>query len=220
MAPFQTIHNKLSDENVVTEIAKYGGFNCDHDFIGIESLSASDRIYLEVYNKISISKKPVIICDESIKIKNTTAIRTQRIIELGKFSEYKIILNGTPITRNILDLYSQMYFLSPLILNMSQSEFKNTFCEWTKITSIVGRKRHEREYINKYHNLDYLYSLIKPYVFDAVYEIGVKLQFVDVSYFIDDDTMDQYTEIKEKYLDNEKLMAMNNNSSNSLKKVF
>src|SRR5690554_5047879 len=53
LAPYQTIHNSLSDENVVREINKYGGFSMPHDFVGIESLSSSTRIYLDVYSKLN-----------------------------------------------------------------------------------------------------------------------------------------------------------------------
>ena len=113
LAPYQTIHNELSDENVLKEIDKYGGFSMPHDFVGIESLSSSTRIYLELHEKLQNAERPAIICDESLKIKNSEAIRTKRILRLGQMAEFKLILNGTPLSRNLLDLWTQMDFLSP-----------------------------------------------------------------------------------------------------------
>jgi len=127
--PFQNKTNL--DEELQQWITQ---FNVPIDIVGTESISASDRIYLEIYEKLQNKQCPVIIVDESLKIKNWDAKRTKRMIELGKLCEYRLILNGTPISRNLLDLWPQMEFLSPKILNMGMAEFKNTFCEYTKIT--------------------------------------------------------------------------------------
>lgn len=93
----------------------------------------SDRVYLEL-NDILEKNNCFLLIDESIKIKNFDAKRTKRLLELSKKAEYKLILNGTPITRNLLDLWSQFEFLSPKILNLSYTQFRDTFCEWEKIT--------------------------------------------------------------------------------------
>src|SRR5690554_1835282 len=75
LAPYRTIHSDVSTDNVRTRIEKYGGFSMPHDFVGIESLSNSDRIYLEIHSRLKSAKRPVIICDESLKIKNSDAKR-------------------------------------------------------------------------------------------------------------------------------------------------
>ena len=131
---------------------------------------------------------------------------------LGEMVENKLILNGTPITRNLLDLWSQMEFLSPKILNMPLSEFKNTFCEYTRITkSFGGHKQYTREFITGYENIDYLYSLIRHYVYECDLKLEVKQFWNDIQYTIDDEAKREYYFLKEKYLDNEKLLYMNNN---------
>ena len=111
LAPYQAINTANYAESVPAEVERCGGFSMAHDFIGFESLSSSDRIYLELDRKIGRAKRPFIIADESLKIKNIDAKRTERIIELGKDVEYKLILNGTPVSRNLLDLWPQMHFL-------------------------------------------------------------------------------------------------------------
>lgn len=212
LAPYQCINTENEQESTLHEINKWGGFNCDFDLIGIESVQNSDRIYIELYNKLSKAKKGVVVVDESLKIKNSDAKRTKRIITLGNMVEYKYILNGTPLSRNLLDLYSQMYFLSPTILNMSMTEFKNSFCEYKKFTiHKPGTYRsRSREWIVKYHNLDYLYKLIEPYVFRSDLQIDVNLQEIQINFELSNEEMTEHRRIIDEILSDEWLMAKPN----------
>ena len=205
LTPFQT------KDNLRKEIDKHGGLDCH--IVGIETLSSSDATYLQLIHNLSgpWTKCPFIVVDESLKIKNWEAKRTKRIVELGRRAEYKLVLNGTPLSKNLLDIWAQMEFLSPKILKMQLSEFKNTFCEWTKITKRIGHTRFTKEFITGYHNVDHLYSLIGHYVYECDLELEIGKQYHDVSYVIDDEIKDQYYLLKTKYLDDEKLQAMNNN---------
>jgi len=211
-APYRAINAQNEKESTIYQVNKWGGFSCTHDFVGIESISNSDRIYLELRTKLEKAHNPFIVVDESLKIKNAHAKRTQRIIELSKMAQYKLILNGTPLSRNLLDIWSQMYFLSPTILNMDQAEFKNTFCEYKKITMHKpGTYRtRSKEWIVKYHNLDYLYSLIEPYVFFSDLSLDVNLQFINISYSLSDEEKKEHERIKETILENEWLMMKPN----------
>ena len=198
-------------ENLQAEINKWGGLDCD--IVGIESIQNSDRIYLENYRKVEKAKNAFIVCDESLKIKNADANRTQRLIELSKISEYRLILNGTPLSRNLLDLWSQMQFLSPKIMNMDIAEFKNTFCEYIKITyhSTGYGRSYSKEFIKKYHNIDYLYSMIEPFIFESKLSLSIGQQNIDLNYSLTEDEIQQHDRLKEKYLDKEYLIAKNNN---------
>jgi SNF2 family DNA or RNA helicase len=179
---------------------------------GLESISMSDKVYLNVLELLKAACNPVLIVDESLKIKNWDAKRTKRIIELGSFVEYKLILNGTPLSRNLLDLWAQMEFLSPKILNMSLTVFKNTFCEYLKITKRLNNgKGFTKEFIVKYHNVDYLYKLIKPYIFEADLTIDAAKQYIDIDFNIDAQLKVEYDILKRKYLDDEMMQYKNNN---------
>lgn len=212
IAPYQCINAENYEESTMHELQKWGGFNCEFDLVGVESISMSDRIYLKLFKKISTSWKPVIIVDESLKIKNIDAKRTKRVIELGKMAEYKFILNGTPLSRNLLDLKSQMDFLSPTILNMDMGEFKNNFCEYKKMTvRKPGTWRtRSKEWIVAYHNMDYLYKLIDPYVFRADLDIDVGLNFIDITYELSEEEEKEHKRIMEEVLTEEWLMAKPN----------
>lgn len=203
--PFQT------KKNLQAEINKWGGLDCD--IVGIESIQNSDRIYLELSQKCEQAKKAFIVVDESLKIKNAEANRTQRLLQLAEKSAYRIILNGTPLSRNLLDLWSQMEFLSPKILKMGLAEFKNTFCEYIKVTyhSQGFGRSYSKEFIKKYHNIDYLYSMIEPFIFESKLSLSIGQQHIDVDYTLTDEEKAQHDKLKEKYLDNEYLLARNNN---------
>ena len=207
IGPLQTIRTG----NVTNEVARQGGFNMPCSFVGIESIGGSDRIYLNTVEDLKSYEKPFVVVDESLKIKNAEAKRTKRLLEIGKIVEYKLILNGTPLSRNLLDLWSQMEFLSPLILNMSLAQFKNTFCEWTRVTKTNGWRTYSKEFITGYENVDYLYSLIRHYVFKADLKLGISQHYRSKAYYIDEDSREEYARIKEIFLEDEMLEWRNNN---------
>lgn len=160
------------------------------DVVGCETIGSSDRTYLEILKKVTTSKTFIVV-DESLKIKNINAKRTRRIIEFGEYAQYKLILNGTPITKNVIDLWAQMEFLSPKILKMSFNQFKNTYCEYY----IRGRLKGM---VKKQHNIEHLISLIEPYIFDCDLDIEAKKMYYN--YFYDVDTF-QYSKLKNELLE-------------------
>lgn len=104
-------------ENLRKDIIKHTGeYNKDLITIcGIETLSSSVKTNLELLKLVN-NKKCYLIVDESNLVKNHRARRTENIIKLSKFCNYKLILNGTPITRCEKDLFAQWYILDWRIL--------------------------------------------------------------------------------------------------------
>lgn len=158
--------------------------------IGCESIGSSERIYNELKTNVLSHKCVFAVVDESLKIKNRTAKRTQRICELASCTEYRLILNGTPISRNIMDLWTQMYFLSPKILNCSYSSFMSRYCD-IEYTQTRGPQ------IKKMRNIDHLMAAISPYVFDAKLYIDVPRKYRATYYHID---TSEYEELKSSIL--------------------
>lgn len=146
----------------------------DIDIVGCESIGSSDKVYLRVLKQVS-NHNTFIVVDESLKIKNREAKRTQRILKLGEFATYKLILNGTPLSKNVLDLYTQMNFLSPKILKMPYNQFKNQYCEYYVRGRLKGLVKTQ-------HNIEHLVSLIKPYIFDCELDIKANKQYKDFTY--------------------------------------
>ena len=213
IAPLRTIYPIEKTSTIIDEVNKWGGFNCnDVIYMGIETLQSSDRKYLNLYDKVNKSKKCFIVVDESIKIKNIEAKRTKRLLELSRMVEYKIILNGEPITRDLLDIWAQFEFLDSEILNMRYPQFKNTFCKYTTITKkLGGYKTYNKEFITGYENIDYLYSLIGEYVYECDLELNVEQIFETQNYHLSKKEKETYNILKNTYLDNEKLQLINNN---------
>ena len=133
------------------------------DIVGCESIGSSGRIYLQTLSKTK-DRRCFVVVDESLKIKNREAKRTERIIRIGENAEYKLILNGTPISQNYCDLWSQMQFLSPKILKMSYNQFFNTYCEYYTRGKMAGK-------IRRFVNVPHLIDRISPYVFEAKLDI-------------------------------------------------
>lgn len=205
LCPFST------KDNLRQEVAKHGGFDCRFDVHGIETLSSSDHTYLALRTLIASAKRPFIVVDESLKIKNWDAKRTKRIIELGTLAEFKLILNGTPLTKDLLDLWPQMEFLSPKILKMGQAEFRNTFCEVVRKTTHYGNRKKVDEWISDYVNLDHLHSLIDPYVFRYDLRLNVGKQYSSVTYALADEEIEHYKKIRDYFLDPKMLAKLDNN---------
>lgn len=121
---------------------------------GIESLSQSNRLYFKLLTMVS-NTKTFLIVDESNLVKNHFAKRTDRIQELAKKCEYRIILNGTPVSRNEADLFAQWYILDWRILGYkSYWSFAANHLEYDK----YGKLR-------RVLNVDYLTEKIAPYTY-------------------------------------------------------
>jgi len=73
-------------------------------------------------------KPEMVILDESQRIKNKKAKRSEFIHELGDKVKYKLILTGTPVTQSPVDLFSQYRFLNKDIFGMSFYKFRDQYC--------------------------------------------------------------------------------------------
>lgn len=70
----------------------------------------------------------LIIADESQRIKTHDANQSKAMHELGDLAKYKLILSGTPVQNNCLDLFSQYRFLDKRIFGTNFYAFRNKYC--------------------------------------------------------------------------------------------
>lgn len=180
-------------ENLMAELEKCG---CKYEphIIGIESIGCSDRIFMEELEYVQRFRRVFMVLDESIKIKNARAKRSKRILQLAQHAEFRIILNGTPVTKNIMDIYTQMEFLSPKILPFKNwYKFRDSYCMTTtyKKGGVI-----QKTVITGYANVDHLLSLIKPYVFTCNLELKVNKRYHVLHWYLDFDEQDAYEELK------------------------
>ncbi len=204
LTPFQT------KANLAAEIRKHGGLPMPYEIVGIETLSSSDREYLRLAQVLEAMPNAFVAVDESIKIKNWDAIRTKRITRLGQLAGYRLILNGTPVTRDLLDLWAQINFLSPAILNMGLAQFKSTYCETVKRTHYANNRiRKVDEWIVAYHNLEHLYSRINRYVYGCDLKVELQKHHHDIICMPSAEDEQRYQETKESFLRLEKIEREN-----------
>lgn len=162
---------------------------------GIESLSNSTRITADLYSYIK-AKKTGIIIDESSLVKNHKAIRTKRITMLAEATEYRNMLNGTPITKSEKDLYSQWYMMDKRILNYETYwSFEQNHIEYDE--RYPGR-------IRRVLNVDYLTEKIAPYTYQVKKSECLELPEKNESdwYFsLTGEQYNHYAEIVNEYID-------------------
>lgn len=190
-------------ENLENELKKYK-VKFNYKIIGYESIRNSDRIYLQTFN--NINEDTTIIADESIFIKNEDTNTFKRLLKIRNKCKYAFILNGTPISKNLWDIYNQMFFLSPKILDMSRSQFQNTF-----FIHIKGKKNGKKIDFYKLfeQNLPYLKSLIEPYIFECELERDWCVEDVIINNEADKITANNYNNIKNDELNNLQLYQNN-----------
>lgn len=185
-------------ENIRSEFRKWD-YEGEFEIIGYETLSMSDKKFLSLCEYMDSMNygNEMIIADESIFIKNDSTIRYKRLCFLREKTDYALILNGTPLTRNEWDLYNQMYFLSPKIIGMGREEFLNSF--FRKITYKKKGHREKSFYQFSEVNSSMLTKMINPYVFRCDLEFTKKenktIKWIGIS-----DSYDKYEEAKKKYL--------------------
>jgi SNF2 family DNA or RNA helicase len=115
---------------------------------------------LQFAERFLSSHKALMGIDESTTIKNPSAKRTKNIQALRKYTKYRRILTGSPVTKSPLDLYSQCQFLDPWLLDQSSYySFRTRYAVCRKI-QVQGR---QIEIVVGYKNLGELSDKIKPF---------------------------------------------------------
>ncbi|MFB7302642.1 DEAD/DEAH box helicase [Heyndrickxia sporothermodurans] len=153
---------------------------------GIETLSSSIRANVELRRLVQ-NKDVFLIVDESNLVKNHKAKRTQNIMWLAEECTYKLILNGTPISRNEADLFAQWMILDWRILGYrSYWSFANNHIQWDD--KVRGK-------IKSMLNVDYIVRKIAPYSYQIKKEECLDLPrktYGTVYYELDNKQMDHY----------------------------
>jgi SNF2 family DNA or RNA helicase len=133
--------------------------------MNVEALSTDKGV--KFAGKFLNSHKTLMAIDESTTIKNPTAKRTKNIIGLGKYSKYRRIMTGSPVTKNPLDLYSQCEFLDPFLLDFtSYYAFRNRYAEM-KTMHLRGRSI---QVIDEFKNLAELSETLQNFSYRVLKE--------------------------------------------------
>lgn len=100
-----------------------------------------------IFEALAAYRPDLIVCDESQRIKNPSAAQSKALHKLGDAAPFRMILSGTPVQNNAVDLYSQYRFLDPAVYGANFYAFKNRYC------IMGGYGQHQ---IAGYRNMDEL----------------------------------------------------------------
>lgn len=110
------------------------------------------------------SRRCLLICDESARVKTPTAKVTRTVLAASKHAPYKRILSGTPIANSPFDIYSQVKILDKDFWKTQGlgnfTLFKNYFGIWGQ--GMNGATGKSYPLLVGHRNLDELYQLIQP----------------------------------------------------------
>lgn len=130
--------------------------------VGLESLSSGEykgRAY-EACVRFLLAHRCYQVIDEGHMIKTYNSIRSKNVVELGRYSEWKTIMTGSPVLQAVLDLFSYFNYLDPSIIGIDDFiSFRNRYA----LLSTDGFNR-----VVGYDNLDELMSAIQPFVFQCL----------------------------------------------------
>jgi len=94
--------------------------------------------------KLISNNQCLLALDESQTIKNQTAKRTKFLVDkVSKLVKWKRIMTGTPVTKGVQDIYTQLKFLSEDIIGISSYyAFKAKYCQMGgfQMKQIIGYK--------------------------------------------------------------------------------
>ena len=100
------------------------------------------------------------VVDESTTIKNHAARRTKNIMKIANLAKYRRIMTGSPVTKSPLDLFSQVEFLGPWLLEQS-----NYYAFRARYAFIQQRSvgSHSFQHVLGYQRLDELTAILREF---------------------------------------------------------
>lgn len=81
----------------------------------------------DIFQSIADYAPDMIIADESQRIKTHDAQQSKGMHKLGDLAKYKLILSGTPVQNNAIDIFSQYRFLDPTVFGINFYAFRNRY---------------------------------------------------------------------------------------------
>ncbi|TYI16644.1 hypothetical protein ES332_A08G269000v1 [Gossypium tomentosum] len=107
------------------------------------------RLVIQDSKVFKRKKWKYLILDEAHLIKNWKSQRWQTLLNFN--SKRRILLTGTPLQNDLMELWSLMHFLMPHIFQ-SHQEFKDWFCN--PISGMIeGQERVNKEVVDRLHNV-------------------------------------------------------------------
>lgn len=162
-------------------------------YFSIECVSFSDVRYLYLYN-LADSYRVFCVVDDSLTIKNTEAGRTRRLLAIASKFKYRLILSSMPLTQGLIDLYSQIKFMNPKLLNMTETQFFHAYLPYFEDEFKTLKRWSTPENERK------LIEVMRPYIYDSDFDFNYKIKKYDVFFDLSSNEVKSYGEEKNYYL--------------------
>lgn len=163
--------------------------------INVDALRTT-RGYGEACDFIEEHKGRVLmVIDESQTIKNNRAKRTKACYALGFSCAYRMIMTGTPIAKDLTDLWSQFKFLDEAIIGHRYvTSFRGEYCRMGgfQARQVVGHKNIER-----------FFARIEPFVFRVTKEDELDLPpkvYANHVFAMTDEQLRHYESMRDNFL--------------------
>ena len=105
-----------------------------------------------IKDELAKKKFDMVVVDESVIIKNRSALRTKLVTELFSDAPYKIIMSGNPIPKSADEIFSQYKFVDVGVYGSYYYSFLDKYCKvdyFNKVTEL----KNEQEFHAKMHSI-------------------------------------------------------------------
>lgn len=132
--------------------------------------------------------------DESHFIKTKTSGRAIAAMKFGAMCSCRAILTGTPIGKDLLDLWSQFLFLDERIIGIRyKTAFMNAYC--------VTRHNGFGLEVIGHKNVDKLFNKIEPFVYRVTQaELGLRKLTDEFEFIMHEEQKAHYKSLKETFI--------------------
>lgn len=109
-----------------------------------------------IFDRLMAYDADLIIADESQRIKTHDAEQSKAMHKLGDQARYKMILSGTPVQNDAIDIFSQYRFLDPTVFGFNFYPFRSRYAVMGGFNrkQIVGYRDLD-QLIKKEHSIAY-----------------------------------------------------------------
>ena len=109
-----------------------------------------------IFERLMACDADLIIADESQRIKTHDADQSKALHKLGDRARYKMILSGTPVQNDAIDIFSQYRFLDPTVFGLNFYPFRSRYAVMGGFNrkKIVGYRDLD-QLIKKEHSIAY-----------------------------------------------------------------
>lgn len=129
---------------------------------------------LKFVKRLLTTRKTMLIIDESHEVSNPDASRTDALLKMRKYARYRMIMTGTVMPNNPLNLWSQMLLVDENIWGgMNYWQFRNRYAVIKEMPGVTYQKFNKKtgqmedkpvKTVVAYKNIEEMNRIIAPWI--------------------------------------------------------